>query len=525
MLWATVGGAAIAAVWRLWAGLFGDGASGREASCEAGPPVRAWVVIAAVVVAMTAAGFARSVAEESALGSLERAISAVHYRHVVVSGTVVSEPREFFSTHRLVVSVKRMATEGRTVETGFYVLATIGRIQPPPVGAGVRISGVLVPLEESSVASWKRAHVVAGLRADHVEVRAPPGGLYSSVHWVRGRLKEAVSSTLGSEDAALALGLLIGDDSGFSASAREDFRRAGMSHLTAVSGQNFALVLGMAALALNSCRRRLGRDALGGHEMAWWSRATLVGVALYFGFLTRWDSSVMRAGAMAVLALCWGGAGTSRSLEVLSISVAALLVVDPFLFDRAGFQLSVAATAGILLVGLGWARTWPGRVAALVSRGLLGPLVARIVGALVAMAAVSVAAQVFVTPVIFLRFGKVQVFGVLSNLVAVPLAEVVSLVGFALAPLMVLAPDPMGRLLAVAAPALWLLRQVAAVVARLPLLDAPLSETERGIIAALGCCSLVLWSLSRSHVRRKGVLAGGSARSRVHIPSKSARGR
>ncbi len=512
LLLVILGSAAVAGSWRLSGAVLGDGTAGTDTSRRRGSSFPAWVVSAVVVTGMTFAAFTRGLGEESALRRLERAVSAVHYRHVVASGTVVSEPRDSFGAHRLVMRVKRMSAEGNTVETDVYVLATIGRTHSPPVGARVRISGVLVPLREMSAAYWRRAHVVAGLRADHAEVVAPPGGLYSSVQWVRGRLNEAVSRALGAEDAALVLGLLIGDDSGFSPSLREDFRRAGMSHLTAVSGQNFSLVLGMAALVLNWCRRRLGRDSAGEAGMPWWSRAALVGVALYFGFLTRWDSSVMRAGAMAVLALCWGGAADSRrSLEVLSTSVAALLVVDPFLLDRAGFQLSVAATAGILLAGLGWARKWPGRVAVLVSRGLLGPLVARTVSALVALAAVSLAAQVFVTPVIFWRFGEVQVFGVISNLVAVPLAGIVSLVGFALAPFMVLAPDLAGRLLAVLAPALWLLRAVAGLGARLPQLDAPFSEAERGIIAGLGCCSLVLWSLSRSNISGNRVTAGGTA--------------
>jgi competence protein ComEC len=80
----------------------------------------------------------------------------------------------------------------------------------------------------------------------------------------------------------------------------------------------------------------------------------LLGSALVglFVLLTRWEPSVLRAGVMAVLVLV--GVATGRGpggRRSLCLAVALLLLADPGLSGSLGFQLSVAATAGVLWAG------------------------------------------------------------------------------------------------------------------------------------------------------------------------------
>jgi competence protein ComEC len=215
---------------------------------------------------------------------------------------------------------------------------------------------------------------------------------------VRDVLSSSVAS-LESDEAALLLGLVIGDDSDQPRSMVEAFRAAGLSHLTAVSGQNVAFVLAVCAplLRRTSSRLRLG---------------VMVGIVAWFVVLTRCEPSVVRAGVMAVVA----GYGSSRGFEssgerALAITVIAALLVDPLLGSSVGFALSTSATAGLV---------W---IAPRVSSRVPGPRwFAEMLG-------VTIGAQLAVMPVSWFVFRSFTLIGLVSNVVAVPVAGFVMLCG------------------------------------------------------------------------------------------------
>jgi competence protein ComEC len=162
-----------------------------------------------------------------------------------------------------------------------------------------------------------------------------------------------------------------------------------------VSGQNVAFVLAL----LGPARRRLG---LGGR----WLTATAAIAA--FALLTRFEPSVLRASFMAGLAVTATALGRPTStVRLLALAVAALVLVDPLLVHSVGFQLSVAASAGIVLIGPRLASALPGP----------SPLPEAL--------AVTLAAQLGVAPVLLLVFGDLPVAAVPANLLATPVAGVV----------------------------------------------------------------------------------------------------
>lgn len=125
----------------------------------------------------------------------------------------------------------------------------------------------------------------------------------------------------------------------------------------------------------------------------------------FFALLTRFEPSVLRASAMAAVACTAVGLGrpTSR-LRVLALAVAAIVLVDPLLVGSVGFQLSVGASAAIIVVA--------------------GPLAERLPGPrwLAEALAVTLAAQVGVAPVAVPVFGGLPLVSVPANLLAVPAA-------------------------------------------------------------------------------------------------------
>ena len=207
------------------------------------------------------------------------------------------------------------------------------------------------------------------------------------------------ADSLNRADKAIFLGMVIGDDRGQTAVVADNFRAAGLGHLLVVSGQNVAFVL--AVVAPLAGRFRPAFRAL-------WLFATL----LIFAVITRFEPSVLRAVAMA-------GAGVGSSVlgspidgkRALSCAVAALLLIDPFLVRLVAFQLSVAATAGIV-----W---W----SAPLGERLVGPAWLRVPFATTA------AAQLAVSPLLLGLFGPLPLASLPANLLAGPVSGAVMVWG------------------------------------------------------------------------------------------------
>lgn len=148
-------------------------------------------------------------------------------------------------------------------------------------------------------------------------------------------------------------------------------------------------------------------------------------LTVLFALLTRWEPSVLRASAMAVLALL--GVATGRGpggRRALCLAVTLLLLANPALVSSLGFRLSVAATAGVLWLGPTATRVLPGGLPHVV-RSAIG---------------ISLGAQAGATPVLALAFGQVSMAGLAANLVAVPLATAPMLLGVVAAAASVLGP-------------------------------------------------------------------------------------
>jgi len=200
------------------------------------------------------------------------------------------------------------------------------------------------------------------------------------------------SAPLAPADRALLSGFLLGDTRGVDPRVRAAFRAAGLTHLTAVSGENVAFVLALVAPVLG--RLPLRGRFLGGVVML-----------VLFGQMTRWEPSVLRAVAMATIGLVAAYLGRpAAGLRVLALAVLALLVADPFLLRSVGFLLSCGASAGIVLLARPIAARVPGPRAV---REVLG---------------VTAAAQVGVAPVLLPVFGSIPLVSLPANLLAVPLA-------------------------------------------------------------------------------------------------------
>ena len=280
------------------------------------------------------------------------------------------------------------------------------------------------------------------------------------------------------ERRALFTGLVLGDDREQEPEEVDDFRASGLSHLLAVSGQNVAFVLAIAAPLLRrlSLRGRFGAS---------------VAILLTFGILTRWEPSVLRAVAMAALALLASTIGRpSGSIRILALAVTGLVLVDPMLSGSIGFLLSVGACTGI---------------------AVLGPVLER--RRVPTALAVTLAAQLGVAPVLLPVFGGIPVASLPANLLAGPAAGPVMMWG-------IVGGLPAGLINGPVATALHLptrlllewIAGVARVTARLPLPELDLRAT-----LLLGAVAAVTVAF-RARRDRRPVAAGDQLPGRAPVP-------
>ena len=280
---------------------------------------------------------------------------------------------------------------------------------------------------------------------------------------LKEQLRTRALDTLGTESAALVLGTAYGDDSLMSSTAREEYKLSGLSHITAVSGANIAIVflgayrlvlavrpyrLASAYLLFRSWMQRLRGRSVGyscrpahPHQLAQLQQPTppnahalpplvhrlstlaiphrvmvLCGVAAVLAYAMLLDSegSVIRSLAMGLLGAYAMLRGSGRqSLAALQTTVLMCLLAAPHLAVDMGFTLSVTATSALILLGPPLIR-----------------LLMRVMPVFCAeMLAAPIVASLWCTPLILVMSDKVPLYSVPANLVAAPLAPLSMLAG------------------------------------------------------------------------------------------------
>jgi competence protein ComEC len=231
-------------------------------------------------------------------------------------------------------------------------------------------------------------------------------------------------------EASLLAGILLGDDNGMPAALQQAYVNTGTAHIIAISGFNIAILAGLFVLLFS---RLLGarKGAL----------AAVIGITLYT-LLVGATASVVRAAIMGGLAIFARQVGRRQNgLNTLAFTGALMAVFNPNILWEVGFQLSFAATLGMLLYA-GPFQDW---FTGLLSRRLPSDTARKIAGPVGAYVLFTLAAQLTTLPVMAYQFGRISLVSVLANpfiLPAQPAVEILS--GLAL--LLGLVYLPLGKL-------------------------------------------------------------------------------
>lgn len=155
---------------------------------------------------------------------------------------------------------------------------------------------------------------------------------------LRKYIKSKLREKLKKENSELAISLIVGDRSHISSEVEDNFKKANLMHMLAISGAHFSYVILIATFISN----RLQHKRLG--------QLIQIIAIIFFMNLTGNTASVVRAGIMSMLLI--GSSICKRqndSLNNIAISAIIQIINNPYIIFDSGFMLSYSGVLGIIL--------------------------------------------------------------------------------------------------------------------------------------------------------------------------------
>ena len=323
-----------------------------------------------------------------------------------IRGVVAAEPDVRDRWTNLRVGAYQIQVDDRWRDIEGTVLVQASRYPRYAYGDELEVSGLLETPPEFEDFSYRDylAHrgIYSILRRPQIQRLAHGQGnpIYAALFALKERALSTIGAMLPEPEASVLAGILLGVGHGMPKDLEEAFRITGTTHILVISGSNIAFVAAMLTAI--------------GHRLVGKRKATpvvLAGIAVYT-ILVGADAAVVRAaimGGLYVLALHYG----RRSDALISLVVAAsvMTLLNPRTLWDLGFQLSFAATLGLILLvppvreGVeSWLRRWLSEASVRHTLSVLND-------ALI----VTLAAQIMTTPIILYTFGRLSLVSLLSN--------------------------------------------------------------------------------------------------------------
>ena len=413
----------------------------------------------------------------SALASGEaRRPAVIAHGHELTDASVITTQTVTRESTYFAATLIRSGDQGMSVPVMIFGASPRARVE---IGTQLTVSGSLqatTPEDEVSYLVFARTPAL---------ITAAPPWYLTWTNGLRAGLAHAATALPG-DGGELLPGLAIGDTSAVSPGLNAAMKTSSLSHLTAVSGANCAVIIGLILLA----GKALGLP-----------RGLRIGAAVVvlvgFVVLVTPQPSVLRSAAMAAIVLAALARGRPVSgLPVVGVSVLVLLTIDPWLADDYGFALSVLATAGLM--------AFSGPIARRLSR-FIPHWIAMLI-------AIPLAAQLACQPVLILLSPSLPLYGVLANTLAEPASPAATVLGLIACVLIPVAPAAGQLVTAVAwVPSAWI-AAVATFFAGLPGARLPWPGGLAGAVVLAVATTLFLWVvLGRMTRRLRGILASAVA--------------
>ena len=369
-----------------------------------------WRLMAVLAPVFAAGGVAIALLHAAAPDPLAE-LAALEPGEVVLVGRIASPPERSGFGYMADLRVERLWYEGKEVLRGGGVEVFAGDLSLG-VGDRVRVDGEISRpqigedgFDYGRYLATKR--ISALVEATSVRPVGEERGWIGQVH---RRTDVALGYGLGPREAAVVRGMVLGDRSLMPEELEKSFQRSGITHVLAISGQHVVILAAVIYFALRLFAIPAGIRA-----------GATMGLIWFYILIAGAPPSAIRAGVVATFVLAAPLLGRQVSaLHFMTTMLALVLAYNPQLAYSTGFQLSVAAVFGILLLTKS--------LKSLVEHTLLKPFT-RPPEQISNLISVSLAAQIATSPIVAATFDQVSVVGVLTNLIAVPLSGPILVLG------------------------------------------------------------------------------------------------
>ncbi len=364
---------------------------------------------------------------------------------VIIRGMASQPAEEHDKSTMLTIKARDVAIDGSTfipVSGEAMVLLPAG--SPYEYGDRLAVMGDLEIPPERDDFSYKQYLENRGVFSylsypRVVQLKGKTGSpLMSVIYRLRDRIAETVEDIIPQPEAGFLAGMLVGRDETIPDDIQKAFKSTGTSHLVAISGFNITLLSGLILALTNRLFPRM------------WSVGAAVILLTGYTLMAGASPSVVRAAIMGGLAIVGRSIGRTRTaVNSLGLASVLMIVINPLILRDIGFQLSVAATAGILLIG----GPLNDRFLAQTSGPDRPVEINRLLAGLGESVLVTLAAQIATLPFLLYHFEQYPLIGLLVNPFVLPAQPPAMMLGMAAA-VAGMIYLPLGRIIGLGA---WLL--------------------------------------------------------------------
>lgn len=235
---------------------------------------------------------------------------------------------------------------------------------------------------------------------------------------VRYRIGEEIRNHVPGQTGAVAVALITGDRSGIDEQTLEKIRQAGLAHLLAISGLHIGLVAGGIFLTVRGALSLFPAVVLRFPIKKWAATVSIFGA---FGYALIAGASIPTQRAFLMVGLALLGMLIDReTISLRSLAWVALLIL--FFYPEAilgpSFQMSFAAVTALIAFYAYWQERKDRGITVQTFHGSGGKIARYLIG----ISLTTLVASAATAPFALYHFGQIATFGIIANLVAVPLA-------------------------------------------------------------------------------------------------------
>ena len=276
-------------------------------------------------------------------------------QEIVLAGLIVKEPEMTQKNQKLIIKVEKI-TQGESLDGSFYGgqssangrvlvyappypqyqyggrLSVIGKLEEPPI---------LDDFDYKQYLARKNIYsIMFSPEIEQIKAQNKPKAsvwIYKMILKWKSEMRLGLEQNFPSSQKSLLGAMLLGDKAGLTDELKNTLNKAGIRHLTAISGLHITIIVNLLMLLF------LGLGL--GRIQAFFLTIIFI---LFFVIMTGFQASTIRAGIMGFLLLLGQHFGRlGDSVRAIVLGAALMLAFNPFLFSDAGFQLSFLAVMGI----------------------------------------------------------------------------------------------------------------------------------------------------------------------------------